>query len=102
MSITTVTATTLREKLKSYLDRVSTSLETLIVSRGRDERDTVVIMSLDMYNALTETNYLLSTAANRDRLLGSIEEAKAGKVSIKKMEDIEKLISKKKNKRNGK
>lgn len=102
MSITTVTATTLREKLKTYLDRVSTSLETLIVSRGRDERDAVVIMSIDTYNALTETNYLLSNAANRDRLLDSIEEAKAGKVSIKKIDDIEKLMIKKRNNRNEK
>ncbi|HNR55908.1 MAG TPA: type II toxin-antitoxin system prevent-host-death family antitoxin [Flavobacteriales bacterium] len=89
MALTAITSTSLREKLKTYLDRVSNSLETLIVSRGSNERDAVVIMSIETYNALTETNYLLSSEANRDRLQESIAELNAGKVVAKRMEDLE-------------
>lgn len=93
MSLTAVTATSLREKLKSYLDRVSNSMETLIVSRGSNERDAVVIMSIETYNALTETNYLMSTQANRVRLEGSIADFQAGKVVAKGVDELEKLTS---------
>lgn len=99
MSLTAVTATSLREKLKSYLDRVSNSMETLIVSRGSNDRDAVVIMSIETYNALTETNYLMSTQANRDRLLGSIGEFRAGKVLANGEQAMEKLTAKKSSRR---
>lgn len=69
----------LREKLKSYLDRVSKSLEVIVVSRGSNEEDAVVIMSLKEYNALTETGHLMGTTTNRERLRASIAELEAGK-----------------------
>ncbi len=95
MALTTVTAGTLRTKLKDYLDRVSTSLETLIVSRG-DERDAVVIMSLATYNALTETNNLLASKANREHLLASIEQLQAGNTTTVGSADIDELLAKRK------
>lgn len=94
MALTAVTATSLRDKLKSYLDRVSSSMETLIVSRGSNERDAVVIMSIETYNALTETNYLLSTQANRDRLEASMAQFHAGKVVAKGLDELEKTTAK--------
>lgn len=74
-----IPVSSLREKLKSYLDRVSKSLEVIVVSRGSDEEDAVVIMSLKEYNALTETGHLMGTATNRERLRASIAELEAGK-----------------------
>lgn len=88
-AITTVTASSLREKLKTYLDRAARSLETIIVSRGSNENDAVVIMSLATYNALTETNHLLSTQANRDRLMQSIEQLRTG--GTVKVRDVDAL-----------
>ena len=38
-------------------------------------------MSLEEYNALIETQYLLSTEANRKHLRKSLKEAEAGKTS---------------------
>lgn len=80
----TIPASSLRQKLKTYLDRVSRSLEVIVVSRGKDEEDAVVIMSLKEYNALTETNYLMATARNRERLRNAIEEMAAGKTKAPK------------------
>ncbi len=74
-----VSVSSLRQKLKSYLDRVANSLEVIIVSRGSNEDDAVVILPLKEYNALTETAHLMATSQNRERLRRSITELEAGK-----------------------
>lgn len=79
-----IPVSSLREKLKSYLDRVSKSLDVIIVSRGSNEDDAVVIMSMKEYNALTETGHLMSTATNRVRLKASIAEMEAGQTRVPK------------------
>ncbi len=74
-----IPASSLRQKLKAYLDRVSKSLEVIIVSRGSNEDDAVVIMPLKEYNALVETGHLMATAKNRERLRKSLAELETGK-----------------------
>ena len=75
-----IPVTTLRDKLKTYLDRVTKSFEVIVVSRSADENDSVVILPLKEYNALVETNYLLSTRTNRVRLEESMAQLKRGEV----------------------
>ena len=55
----TANYTDLRSNLKSYLDGVVNNCEPLIVHRPLNT--SVVILSLDEYNAITETEYLTSS-----------------------------------------
>lgn len=65
----------LRLNLKQWLNTVIDDAQEVIVKR-KGQQD-VVLISLDEYNSLTETNYLLS-GRNRGVLLKSIEESSSG------------------------
>lgn len=72
-----VNYTDLRVNLKKWFDLVVDDMEEVIIKR-KDNRD-LVLISLEEYNALKETSYLLS-GKNREVLMKSLEEVKAGKV----------------------
>ena len=70
-----VNYTELRLNLRKWLDFVVDDVEELIIKR-KNQKD-LVLISLEEYNSLVETNYLLS-GKNRKVLLESIAEVNAG------------------------
>jgi len=78
-----VSFTEARNGLKSVLDRVIDDADCTIITR-RDTEDAVV-MSLDYYNGLMETVYLLKSPANAEHLDESIEQFRQGKVQEHKL-----------------
>ena len=71
------THTDLRKHLKEKLDNVYDNNDILIVKR-KDNKD-VVIISLDEYNAMAETDYLLSSPDNAKQLINAINDVDKGK-----------------------
>ncbi|MEN8817647.1 MAG: type II toxin-antitoxin system prevent-host-death family antitoxin [Nonlabens sp.] len=72
----TVNYTDFRSNLKHWFDKVVNDVSDIIIKRknGKD----LVLISLDEYNSLKETTYLL-TGKNRDVLLDSIKQLETGK-----------------------
>ncbi len=73
----TITYTSLRATLASAMDRVCDDHEPLIVTRNGAQ--SVVMISLEDYQALEETAALLRSPANAKRLLTAVAQLKAGK-----------------------
>jgi antitoxin YefM len=82
-----ITYTNLRQNLKSYMDKVFNDHDPLIITRKNNEN--VVLMSIDEYNSLIETNYLLSSKTNAEHLQKSINQHKAGKIKEKDLNENE-------------
>ena len=68
-----------QQDLDGLVERIIADTQPTILCN--DKGDRVVVMPLDEFNAWKETLYLLSSPANAAHLLGSIQEAKAGRVT---------------------
>jgi antitoxin YefM len=68
--------TTAAQNLAQTMDRVCDEHEAIIVTR--DTQKSVVIISLDDYQSLEATAFLLRNQKNAERLLASIAELEAG------------------------
>lgn len=77
-----VNYTDLRLNLKKWFDLVVNNVEEVIIKR-KDNKD-LVLITLEEYNSLKETSYLLS-GKNRDVLMTSIQQAKAGELKEHKL-----------------
>ncbi len=72
-----ITYTNARNNLASTMKKVCDDHDPIIVTRKNHEA--VILMSLEDYEALNETAYLLQSPKNAKRLIDSIEELNAGK-----------------------
>ncbi len=75
----------LRQNLAENLNIVAEDHEVLIVSRSNEKN--VVIISLDEYNSIQETLYLLSSENNAKRLNKAIDDMKQGKFIKRKLKE---------------
>ncbi len=80
-----VSFTEARNSLKSVLDQVVNDADCTVITR-RDSEDAVV-MSLDYYNNLMETVYLLKSPANAEHLGESIEQFRRGEAKERDLLD---------------
>ena len=71
-----LTYTAARENLATTMDRVCFDRDPVIITRKRNQ--SVVMISLEDYESLEETAYLLRSPANAKRLVASIEAAEQG------------------------
>ncbi len=78
-----ITYTAARANLATTMDRVCNDHEALIITRNSDQA--VVMLSLEDYNALEETAYLLRTPANAKRVLAAAAQLNAGKGTERKL-----------------
>lgn len=91
MIMDAITETNLGDRLNHFLDRVSKSSETIFVTRGNNE-EAVVLMPVSEYNSIMETQYLLSSEANRKALEESIAQHKAGQTTPYNEEQVNRLL----------
>jgi antitoxin YefM len=75
--MSTITYTRARENLARTMDQVCDNHEPVVVTR--QQQRSVVILSLEDYQALEETAYLLRSPANARRLLAATRQLDEGK-----------------------
>ena len=71
-----ITYSAARANLAKTMDRVCDDHEPLIITRNGER--SVVLLSLEDYNSLEETAFLLRSPANARRLLSSVAQLTAG------------------------
>ena len=71
-----ITYSAARANLASTMDRVCNDHEPLIITRNKEQ--SVVMLSLEDFQALEETAYLLRSPANAKRLLAAATQLSSG------------------------
>ncbi|WP_418659617.1 type II toxin-antitoxin system Phd/YefM family antitoxin [Alistipes putredinis] len=76
----TATYSDLRQNLKTYIDSVIEDSDTVIINRGKGTG--VVLMSLEEYNSIKETEYLMKSPENMTRIQVAEQEIREGRGRI--------------------
>ena len=82
-----VNYTTLRENMKTYMDKVTDDYETMIVTR-KDNKN-VVMLSEESYNNLMENVYIMGNKANYDWLMESKRQLEKGNTSTHDLIEVD-------------
>ncbi len=84
-----ISCTAARQNLAATINRVIDGHEPVIITRQK--AGAVVMMSLEDFNSMNETMYLLSSPANAERLHKSIADLEEGKGRAVDLADLKKL-----------
>ena len=82
-SMNAISYTAARENLASTMDKVCADHSPVIITRNRDQ--SVVMLSLEDYESLEETAYLMRSPANAKRLLEGIEALESGRGLVREV-----------------
>lgn len=83
MIVKTMTYSESRARYAEVLNAVTDDREEVVITRAG--HDPVVIVSLEDYESLKETAYLLRSPANARRLLASIDELENGGGTVREL-----------------
>ena len=81
-----MTYTAARENLARTIERVCEDHDPVIITKRRDQA--VVMISLEDYQSLDETAYLLRSPENAQRLRDSVEQLRAGAGKERELPDL--------------
>ena len=81
-----VNYTTLRDNMKTCMDKVTDDYETMIVTRKNNRN--VVLLSEEIYNNLMENLYLVGNKANYDWLMESKAQLENGLFSVHELDEV--------------
>jgi antitoxin YefM len=84
-----ISYTAARENLAGTMDQVCDDREPVIITRKRDQA--VVMLSLEDFESLEETAYLLRNPANARRLFDAIESLEAGNGQARELIEMPEL-----------
>lgn len=79
-----ISHTAARENLASMMDKVCDDHAPVVITRKRSQ--SVVMLSLEDYEALEETAHLLRSPTNAKRLIEAIHSLEAGKGRVRKID----------------
>jgi len=81
------TSTDFRARLAAMMDKVNDDHEPLLVTRAKGKP--VIVISLEDYEAMDETAYLLASPANAKALREAISRVERGEVVTKTIAELE-------------
>jgi len=82
-----VNYTTLRENMKTYMDKVTDDYEIMIITR-KDNKN-VVMLSEESYNNLMENIHVMGNKANYDWLMESKAQLEKGTISTHNLVEVD-------------
>ena len=82
----TANYTDFRANLKVYIDAVINDCDTVIINRGNDTG--VVLISLEEYNSLKETEYIMSSPETMEAIRKGDEDIKNGRGVKVEIDDL--------------
>lgn len=88
----TANFTEFRQNLRSYLDRVINDTDTVVINRGNGTA--AVLISMDEYNAIKETEYIMQSPATMEAIRRASDELDNGEsVKQKDGETVEDFLA---------